>query len=159
MRESRKILMFCSFNKNNLASSHIQRTSCRSYILCICVSNENSLKLLITCLTGKAQIRNVQFYHTGQEGWNDLSDPRYSLVFYNLGGVRESLDTVHDYHTYSFQLLTVTMFLGGWWVLRQGMYFPRWLCSCYWCFRNRRTEYRWQCDPSHRWRRCRFNGY
>ncbi|XDV34188.1 hypothetical protein PO909_004380 [Leuciscus waleckii] len=36
---------------------------------------------------GKAQIRNVQFYHTGQEGWNDLSDPRYSLVFYNLGGV------------------------------------------------------------------------
>ncbi|XP_026145815.1 PKHD1 like 1, tandem duplicate 1 isoform X2 [Carassius auratus] len=36
---------------------------------------------------GKAQIRNVQFYHTGQEGWNDLSDPRYSLVFFNLGGV------------------------------------------------------------------------
>ncbi|XP_051729532.1 LOW QUALITY PROTEIN: fibrocystin-L-like [Ctenopharyngodon idella] len=36
---------------------------------------------------GKAQIRNVQFYHTGQEGWNDVSDPRYSLVFYNLGGV------------------------------------------------------------------------
>ncbi|XP_043073568.1 PKHD1 like 1, tandem duplicate 1 [Puntigrus tetrazona] len=36
---------------------------------------------------GKAQIRNVQFYHTGQEGWNDISDPRYSLVFYNLGGV------------------------------------------------------------------------
>ncbi|CAM4636768.1 unnamed protein product [Leuciscus chuanchicus] len=40
----------------------------------------------ISC-RGKAQIRNVQFYHTGQEGWNDLSDPRYSLVFYNLGGV------------------------------------------------------------------------
>ncbi|ROL45843.1 Fibrocystin-L [Anabarilius grahami] len=36
---------------------------------------------------GKAQIRNVQFYHTGQEGWNDPSDPRYSLVFFNLGGV------------------------------------------------------------------------
>ncbi|XP_016299954.1 fibrocystin-L-like [Sinocyclocheilus anshuiensis] len=36
---------------------------------------------------GKAQIRNVQFYNTGQEGWNDLSDPRYSLVFYNLGRV------------------------------------------------------------------------
>ncbi|XP_056106662.1 fibrocystin-L-like [Rhinichthys klamathensis goyatoka] len=36
---------------------------------------------------GKAQIRNVQFYHTGQEGWNDPSDPRYSLVFYDLGGV------------------------------------------------------------------------
>ncbi|KAK9957826.1 hypothetical protein ABG768_012036 [Culter alburnus] len=36
---------------------------------------------------GQAQIRNVQFYHTGQEGWNDLSDPRYSLVFFNLGRV------------------------------------------------------------------------
>ncbi|KAI2652983.1 Fibrocystin-L [Labeo rohita] len=36
---------------------------------------------------GKAQIRNVEFYHTGQEGWNDVSDPRYSLVFYDLGGV------------------------------------------------------------------------
>ncbi|NP_001305057.1 PKHD1 like 1, tandem duplicate 1 isoform X1 [Danio rerio] len=36
---------------------------------------------------GKAQIRNVQFYHTGQEGWNDLSDPRYSLVFFNLESV------------------------------------------------------------------------
>uniref|UniRef100_A0A8C1B8X1 PKHD1 like 1, tandem duplicate 2 n=1 Tax=Cyprinus carpio carpio TaxID=630221 RepID=A0A8C1B8X1_CYPCA len=40
-----------------------------------------------TFITGKAQIRNVEFYQTGQEGWNDLSDPRYSLVFYNLGGV------------------------------------------------------------------------
>ncbi|KAK2887447.1 hypothetical protein Q8A67_015675 [Cirrhinus molitorella] len=36
---------------------------------------------------GKAQIRNVEFFHTGQEGWNDVSDPRYSLVFFDLGGV------------------------------------------------------------------------
>nr|XP_055075127.1 fibrocystin-L-like [Misgurnus anguillicaudatus] len=36
---------------------------------------------------GKAQIRNVEFYHTGQEGWNDPSDPRYSLAFLNLGNV------------------------------------------------------------------------
>ncbi|XP_073714529.1 fibrocystin-L [Misgurnus anguillicaudatus] len=36
---------------------------------------------------GKAQIRNVEFYHTGQEGWNDPSDPRYSLAFLNLGDV------------------------------------------------------------------------
>ncbi|XP_051526679.1 fibrocystin-L-like [Myxocyprinus asiaticus] len=36
---------------------------------------------------GKAQIRNVEFYHTGQEGWTDISDPRYSLIFYNLGEV------------------------------------------------------------------------
>ncbi|XP_065139309.1 fibrocystin-L-like [Paramisgurnus dabryanus] len=36
---------------------------------------------------GRAQIRNVEFYHTGQEGWNDPSDPRYSLAFLNLGDV------------------------------------------------------------------------
>ncbi|KAA0710214.1 Fibrocystin-L Polycystic kidney and hepatic disease 1-like protein 1 [Triplophysa tibetana] len=36
---------------------------------------------------GKAQIRNVEFYRTGQEGWNDPSDPRYSLAFLNLGNV------------------------------------------------------------------------
>ncbi|XP_073714829.1 fibrocystin-L [Misgurnus anguillicaudatus] len=36
---------------------------------------------------GKAQIRNVEFYHTGQEGWNDPSDPRYSLAFLNLRNV------------------------------------------------------------------------
>ncbi|XP_065144791.1 fibrocystin-L-like [Paramisgurnus dabryanus] len=36
---------------------------------------------------GRAQIRNVEFYHTGQEGWTDPSDPRYSLAFLNLGNV------------------------------------------------------------------------
>ncbi|KAM6958720.1 PKHD1 like 1, tandem duplicate 1 [Aplochiton taeniatus] len=36
---------------------------------------------------GKAQIRNVEFYHTGQEGWTDASDPRYSVAFLNLGKV------------------------------------------------------------------------
>ncbi|KAI7798959.1 putative fibrocystin-L, partial [Triplophysa rosa] len=36
---------------------------------------------------GRAQIRNVEFYHTGQEGWNDPSEPRYSLAFLNLGNV------------------------------------------------------------------------
>nr|XP_055075131.1 fibrocystin-L-like [Misgurnus anguillicaudatus] len=38
---------------------------------------------------GKAQIRNVEFYHTGQEGWNDPSDPRYSLAFLNLRNVAD----------------------------------------------------------------------
>uniref|UniRef100_W5KUJ5 PKHD1 like 1, tandem duplicate 2 n=1 Tax=Astyanax mexicanus TaxID=7994 RepID=W5KUJ5_ASTMX len=37
---------------------------------------------------GKAQIRNVEFYHTGQEGWTDYSDPRYSLAFLDLGSVQ-----------------------------------------------------------------------
>uniref|UniRef100_A0AAQ5X4Y6 Polycystic kidney and hepatic disease 1 (autosomal recessive)-like 1 n=1 Tax=Amphiprion ocellaris TaxID=80972 RepID=A0AAQ5X4Y6_AMPOC len=34
---------------------------------------------------GKAQIKNVEFYRSGQEGWTDYSDPRYSLAFVNLG--------------------------------------------------------------------------
>ncbi|XP_062385127.1 fibrocystin-L-like [Sardina pilchardus] len=38
---------------------------------------------------GKAQIRNVEFYHTGQEGWSDASDPRYSVAFLNLGEVAD----------------------------------------------------------------------
>uniref|UniRef100_A0AAX7VHS5 Polycystic kidney and hepatic disease 1 (autosomal recessive)-like 1 n=1 Tax=Astatotilapia calliptera TaxID=8154 RepID=A0AAX7VHS5_ASTCA len=37
---------------------------------------------------GKAQIRNVEFYHSGQEGWTDYSDPRYSVTFLNLGEVQ-----------------------------------------------------------------------
>ncbi|KAA0710209.1 Fibrocystin-L Polycystic kidney and hepatic disease 1-like protein 1 [Triplophysa tibetana] len=36
---------------------------------------------------GNARIRDVEFYRTGQEGWNDPSDPRYSLAFLNLGNV------------------------------------------------------------------------
>ncbi|KAM4540003.1 PKHD1 like 1, tandem duplicate 1 [Odontesthes bonariensis] len=36
---------------------------------------------------GKAQIRNVEFFHSGQEGWTDSFDPRYSVAFLNLGEV------------------------------------------------------------------------
>ncbi|XP_044191170.1 PKHD1 like 1, tandem duplicate 1 [Thunnus albacares] len=36
---------------------------------------------------GKAQIRNVEFFRSGQEGWTDYSDPRYSVTFLNLGKV------------------------------------------------------------------------
>ncbi|CAL8298854.1 unnamed protein product [Lota lota] len=36
---------------------------------------------------GVAQIRNVEFHHSGQEGWRDYTDPRYSVVFLNLGEV------------------------------------------------------------------------
>ncbi|XP_030644362.1 PKHD1 like 1, tandem duplicate 1 [Chanos chanos] len=39
---------------------------------------------------GKAQIRDVEFYHTGQEGWSDYTDPRYSVAFLNLGEVVEN---------------------------------------------------------------------
>ncbi|KAM9839131.1 PKHD1 like 1, tandem duplicate 1 [Aulostomus maculatus] len=38
---------------------------------------------------GKAQIRNVEFFHSGQEGWTDYSDPRYSVAFLNLGEVSQ----------------------------------------------------------------------
>ncbi|XP_061110160.1 fibrocystin-L-like isoform X2 [Conger conger] len=36
---------------------------------------------------GSAQIRNVEFYHTGQEGYRDFYDPRYSVAFLNLGDI------------------------------------------------------------------------
>ncbi|XP_078699976.1 fibrocystin-L-like [Branchiostoma floridae x Branchiostoma belcheri] len=40
--------------------------------------------------TGYARIRNVEFYHTGQEGWNAFYDPRFSLAFVNTGDVSET---------------------------------------------------------------------
>lgn len=39
---------------------------------------------------GKAQIRNVEFHRTGQEGWTDYYDPRYSVAFLSLGQVEDS---------------------------------------------------------------------
>ncbi|CAJ0921017.1 unnamed protein product, partial [Ranitomeya imitator] len=36
---------------------------------------------------GSARIENVEFYHTGQEGYRDPTDPRNSLAFLNLGEV------------------------------------------------------------------------
>uniref|UniRef100_A0A3Q3X6F5 Uncharacterized protein n=1 Tax=Mola mola TaxID=94237 RepID=A0A3Q3X6F5_MOLML len=37
----------------------------------------------------KAQIRNVEFFRSGQEGWIDDNDPRYSVAFLNLGEVKQ----------------------------------------------------------------------
>ncbi|XP_051826954.1 fibrocystin-L [Antechinus flavipes] len=39
---------------------------------------------------GNARISNVEFYHSGQEGYRDNTDPRYSLAFLNLGQVQEN---------------------------------------------------------------------
>ncbi|XP_077349351.1 fibrocystin-L [Lithobates pipiens] len=36
---------------------------------------------------GNARISHVEFYHSGQEGYRDPIDPRYSLAFLNLGEV------------------------------------------------------------------------
>ncbi|KAJ8334858.1 hypothetical protein SKAU_G00404970 [Synaphobranchus kaupii] len=36
---------------------------------------------------GRAQIRDVEFYHTGQEGYRDFNDPRYSVAFLDLGDI------------------------------------------------------------------------
>ncbi|XP_033119893.1 fibrocystin-L-like [Anneissia japonica] len=36
---------------------------------------------------GYAQISNVEFYHSGQEGWTDFYDPRYSVAFLDTGEV------------------------------------------------------------------------
>ncbi|XP_073925166.1 fibrocystin-L isoform X4 [Castor canadensis] len=38
---------------------------------------------------GNAKISNVEFYHSGQEGFRDSTDPRYAVTFLNLGQVQE----------------------------------------------------------------------
>ncbi|KAL1767893.1 fibrocystin-L isoform X2 [Sigmodon hispidus] len=38
---------------------------------------------------GNARISNVEFYHSGQEGFRDTTDPRYAVTFLNLGQVQE----------------------------------------------------------------------
>ncbi|XP_048215228.1 fibrocystin-L isoform X1 [Perognathus longimembris pacificus] len=38
---------------------------------------------------GNARISNVEFYHSGQEGFRDSTDPRYAITFLNLGPVQE----------------------------------------------------------------------
>lgn len=43
---------------------------------------------------GNAQIRNAEFFHSGQEGWTDSTDPRFSVTFLNLG-------KVHNTHAHS----------------------------------------------------------
>uniref|UniRef100_A0A3B4AGA3 Uncharacterized protein n=1 Tax=Periophthalmus magnuspinnatus TaxID=409849 RepID=A0A3B4AGA3_9GOBI len=43
--------------------------------------------MLLFC---KAQIRNVEFDRTGQEGWTDDYDPRYSVAFLNLEEVEDT---------------------------------------------------------------------
>uniref|UniRef100_A0A3P9KTK4 Polycystic kidney and hepatic disease 1 (autosomal recessive)-like 1 n=1 Tax=Oryzias latipes TaxID=8090 RepID=A0A3P9KTK4_ORYLA len=42
-------------------------------------------RLLVGTFSSMAQIRNVEFFQTGQEGWTDYYDPRYSVAFLNLG--------------------------------------------------------------------------
>ncbi|XP_012578380.1 PREDICTED: fibrocystin-L [Condylura cristata] len=38
---------------------------------------------------GNARISNVEFYHSGQEGFRDGTDPRYAVTFLNLGQSQE----------------------------------------------------------------------
>ncbi|XP_077023612.1 fibrocystin-L [Tamandua tetradactyla] len=38
---------------------------------------------------GNARISNVEFYHSGQEGYRDSPDPRYAVTFHNLGQIQE----------------------------------------------------------------------
>ncbi|XP_072027284.1 LOW QUALITY PROTEIN: fibrocystin-L-like [Amphiura filiformis] len=44
---------------------------------------------------GYGRISNVEFYHSGQEGWTDFYDPRYSVAFLDTGpSVGDSLSYV-----------------------------------------------------------------
>ena len=36
---------------------------------------------------GHASVTDVEFFHTGQLGWSDYYDPRYSLAFLDIGEV------------------------------------------------------------------------
>nr|XP_034372677.1 fibrocystin-L [Arvicanthis niloticus] len=38
---------------------------------------------------GNARISNVEFYHSGQEGYRDSTDPRYAVTFLNLGQIQD----------------------------------------------------------------------
>ncbi|XP_077703124.1 fibrocystin-L isoform X3 [Canis aureus] len=38
---------------------------------------------------GNARISNVEFYHSGQEGFRDNTDPRHAVTFLNLGQIQE----------------------------------------------------------------------
>ncbi|OCT77099.1 hypothetical protein XELAEV_18032294mg, partial [Xenopus laevis] len=44
--------------------------------------------------TGSARIENVEFYHSGQDGYRDPTDPRYSLAFLYLGEVSRNTSYV-----------------------------------------------------------------
>ncbi|XP_028646739.2 fibrocystin-L-like [Erpetoichthys calabaricus] len=39
---------------------------------------------------GAARLSNVEFYHTGQNGYVSSSDPRFSVVFMNMGEISEN---------------------------------------------------------------------
>uniref|UniRef100_A0A8C4T925 PKHD1 like 1 n=1 Tax=Erpetoichthys calabaricus TaxID=27687 RepID=A0A8C4T925_ERPCA len=41
--------------------------------------------------SGAARLSNVEFYHTGQNGYVSNSDPRYSVVFMNMGEISENI--------------------------------------------------------------------
>ncbi|XP_038045747.1 fibrocystin-L-like [Patiria miniata] len=43
---------------------------------------------------GHARISNVQFFHSGQLGWSDYYDPRYSLAFLDMGQVTETTSSI-----------------------------------------------------------------
>ena len=45
---------------------------------------------ILSLWSGYARISNVEFYHSGQEGWTDAYDPRYSLAYLDTGAVVEA---------------------------------------------------------------------
>jgi hypothetical protein len=56
---------------------------------------------LILLVSGYARLSNVEFYHTGQEGYADEYDPRFSVAFVALGtvsNVRPSIVTKCSFH-------------------------------------------------------------
>ena len=56
----------------------------------VVITSTNSKIIFSPLVSGYGRISNVEFVHTGQEGWTDKYDPRFSLVFLDSGTSRLS---------------------------------------------------------------------
>ena len=48
------------------------------------ISDDTNVFIVIHCITGSASLDNVEFFHSGQEGYTATYDPRYSLAYLGL---------------------------------------------------------------------------
>ena len=64
---------------------------CVHVCVCVCV-----YVCVCVCLcVGFARVENTEFYHTGQEGFTEPSDPRFSLAFVDVLS-----DSTTDFYSY-----------------------------------------------------------
>lgn len=56
------------------------------YVLCVIKYKYTFFQIQIP---GFARLSNVEFFHTGQEGYTAIYDPRFSLAFLSVGDINE----------------------------------------------------------------------